>query len=179
MATDLSAIVSANEAAHHFGLSEKTVRRWIKSGKLKADKSGRAYRVALSEVGALIAPDTAHVSGPSADTVRTADIDSAPSTTDSRSAMFGMSEFIALLDRLRVENRQLAETAAVWQERARVLEERLALTAPAERPVAGQETPQPVEPTADTRMGRLRVLAPWLLAVLAIGTVVVLLVVPR
>src|SRR5215207_8845737 len=59
----MSAIVSANEAAHHFGLSEKTVRRWIKAARLKADKSGRAYRVALSEVGALIGPDTAHDSG--------------------------------------------------------------------------------------------------------------------
>ena len=76
--------MSANEAAHHFGLSEKTVRRWIKSGRLKADKSGRAYRVTLSEVAALIGPDTAHDRGPAADTAQTADIGSAPSTTDSR-----------------------------------------------------------------------------------------------
>jgi excisionase family DNA binding protein len=64
----MSDVVSANEAAHRFGLSEKTVRRWIKSGRLKADKSGRAYRVMLSEVAGLIAPDTAHDRGPSANT---------------------------------------------------------------------------------------------------------------
>jgi excisionase family DNA binding protein len=144
----MSAIVSANEAAHHFGLSEKTVRRWIKSCRLKADKSGRAYRVTLSEVAALIGPNTAHDGGPSADTVQTADTTSAPSTTNSRSAMFGIPELVALVDRLQVENLQLAEASAVWQEWARVLEEWLALAAPAESPVAAQEPPQPVEPTA-------------------------------
>jgi len=80
------------------------------------------------------------------------------------------------VDRLTVENRQLAETSAVWQERARVLEERLALSAPSESPVAGQQAPQPVEPTADTRMTRLRAPAPWVLAVLAIAALAVLLV---
>jgi len=65
----MSATVSANEAAQRFGLSEKTVRRWIAAGKLKADKGGRAYRVSLSEVAALIGQDTAHNGGPAADTV--------------------------------------------------------------------------------------------------------------
>jgi excisionase family DNA binding protein len=63
----MSAIVSANEAARHFGLSDKTVRRWITSGKLKADKRGRAFRVVLAEVGALVGHDPAHDGGQTAD----------------------------------------------------------------------------------------------------------------
>jgi excisionase family DNA binding protein len=129
----MSDVVSANEAAHRFGLSEKTVRRWIAAGKLTADKHGRAYRVSLSEIAALVRPDAAQDRGPSADTVQTADIHSAPSTADSRpntSAMSGIAELVALVDRLQTDNRELATTAAVWQERARVLGEQLALKAP-------------------------------------------------
>src|SRR4051812_11597518 len=100
----MSTIVSANEAAHRFGLSEKTVRGWIASGKLKADKSGRAYRVLLSEVATLVEPDTAHQSGLTPDTVQTADIGSAPPTADSRSGMSGIAELVALVDRLHAES---------------------------------------------------------------------------
>ena len=140
----MSTIVSANEAAHRFGLSEKTVRRWIASGKLKADKSGRAYRVMLSEVAALVEPDTAHDRGPSADTVRTADIGSAPSTADSMSAMSGIPELVALVDRLQAEARHHAEAAAMWQERAGMLADRLSLAESEIRVLsAPQTTPQP------------------------------------
>jgi hypothetical protein len=45
--------VSAAEAARMYGLSEKTVRRWIKSGQLRADKSAGAYSVALEDVSAM------------------------------------------------------------------------------------------------------------------------------
>jgi len=182
----MSAIVSANEAAHRFGLSEKTVRRWIKSGKLNADKSGRAYRVMLSEVEALIAPDTAHDRGPSTDTVRTADIHSAPSTADSMSAMSGIPELVSLVDRLQAEARQHAETSAMWQERAGTLADRLAaaesklLALEAPKPSTGARTaPQIAEPTTESPGGRLHALAPWLLAVLAIGAVVGMAAWPR
>ena len=84
------------------------------------------------------------------------------------------------MDRLTVENRQLAETSAVWQERARVLEERLALAAPAESPVAGQEAPPVPAATTDgpaTVTARLRALASWvpLLVMLALAVVTLLL----
>src|SRR5436305_12760483 len=58
---------------------------------------------------------------------------SAPPTTDSRpneSVMFGIVELVALVDRLQAENRDLAASAAIWQERARVLTDQLALAAP-------------------------------------------------
>jgi len=60
--------MSAAEAARLCGLSEKTVRRWIQAGKLRADKRDGAYSVALSDVSALVggvsAPASAHVSVP-------------------------------------------------------------------------------------------------------------------
>jgi excisionase family DNA binding protein len=185
----MSAIVSANEAAHHFGLSEKTVRRWIKAGRLKADKSGRAYRVVLSEVGALVVTDTTHDSGPSADTVQTADIGSAPPTTDSRSAMSGIGELVALVDRLQAEARDHAATAAMWQERAGTLADRLtiaetkllALTAP-EQPQNVSGAPDQPAPATDapvSPLARLQALLPWLLAMLAIVAVAALLAWPR
>jgi excisionase family DNA binding protein len=60
MATDLSAHVSAAEAARLCGLSEKTVRRWIKAGKLRADRQAGAYSVDLAEVSALAGQVPAH-----------------------------------------------------------------------------------------------------------------------
>jgi excisionase family DNA binding protein len=170
----MSTIVSANEAAHRFGLSEKTVRRWIASGKLKADKRGRSYRVVLSEVAALTGHDTGHDRGPSADTVQTADNHSAPNTADSTSAMSGIAALVALVDRLQVENRDLAAAAAIWQERARVLGDQLALAAPAERPQEGQETPEAPEPAPEPRSRLPWPLPPtpntwpWIVAVLAL-----------
>jgi excisionase family DNA binding protein len=104
----MSTIVSANEAVHRFDLSEKTVRRWIASGKLKADKRGRSYRVDVSEVAALTGHNTTHDRGPSADTVQKADTGSAPNTADSTSEMSGITALVALVDRLQIENRDLA-----------------------------------------------------------------------
>jgi excisionase family DNA binding protein len=37
--------MSAEEAAHRCGVSPKTVRRWVRSGRLKADKRGRSFRI--------------------------------------------------------------------------------------------------------------------------------------
>jgi len=190
------AIVSANEAAHHLGLSEETVRRWIASGRLKADESGRADRATLSEAAALLGPATAHTRGLSADAVPTADIDSAPSTAAPRSAMSGIPEPVALVDRLQAKARRHAATAAMWQERAGTLAERLAaaesrLLAPAapQRPPEAPRTPIVLDPTTEPPPSPLpwpipphpnvQALAPWPLGLPAIGLVVVLQAVPR
>lgn len=39
---------SAKEAAEEFDLSEKTLKDWLRAGKLKGEKSGRAWRIADS-----------------------------------------------------------------------------------------------------------------------------------
>jgi len=53
-----------------------------------------------------------------------------------------VAALIALVDRLQAENRDLAAAAAVWQERAQVLNDRLlALEAPKEPPAASPASP--------------------------------------
>jgi excisionase family DNA binding protein len=42
--------LSLSEVAGLMGVSERTVRRWIKSGKLRAYKPGRDYRIPESAV---------------------------------------------------------------------------------------------------------------------------------
>jgi excisionase family DNA binding protein len=166
----VSVYVSAIEAAHHFGLSEKTVRRWIASGKLRADKRGRAYRVDLSELATVIGRDNGHASGPSADSGPTADTIADSSTADSRSgrsALSAVAELVGLVDRLTVENRQLAEAATLWQERAGTLADRLAvaesqlaaLTAP-ESPTDASTATHAPEPTPE--LSAEPASSPWL-----------------
>jgi len=46
--------LSLSEAAQLLGISERTTRRWIKAGKLRAYKPGRDYRIPESAVTALI-----------------------------------------------------------------------------------------------------------------------------
>ena len=53
-----------------------------------------------------------------------------------------MVELVLLVGRLQTENRDLSAAAAMWQERARVLTDQLALKAP-ETPVAAQSEPEP------------------------------------
>ena len=151
----MSDVVSANEAAHRFGLSEKTVRRWIAAGRLTADKRGRAYRVSLSEVAALNGQRTGRDGGPTADSGQTADKRSAPPTADAMSAMSGGAELVALVARLHDEVKLYAEAATLWQARAFMLEDRVrALEAPrssqdaAESPTGPHLTAQADEPTA-------------------------------
>lgn len=50
----MSDVLSAEEAAHRCGVSSKTVRRWIESGRLKADKVGRSFRIDVSDLAPFI-----------------------------------------------------------------------------------------------------------------------------
>src|SRR3954454_21875257 len=60
----MSTHVSAAEAARMYGLSDKTVRRWIKAGKLRADIRDGAYLVVPDDVSALVGRVSAHTSVP-------------------------------------------------------------------------------------------------------------------
>ena len=46
--------LSLAEVAGVMGVSERTVRRWIKSGKLRAYKPGRDYRIPESALRAFV-----------------------------------------------------------------------------------------------------------------------------
>ena len=103
-----------------YGLSEKTVRRWIRSGRLRADKRDGAYSVALDDVSALVAqvsaPASAPVSAPGTDAA-----DDPVRPPDRPGAGSHAEPLLAIIRELRGELVQHAAAAAMWQERAAVL----------------------------------------------------------
>jgi hypothetical protein len=189
MQETMSAPVSARAAAARCGLSERTLRRWIAAGLLHADKQGGTFLVSLEDVRTLVVKRRGHaVDSAAAEDVSAAphtelsDVADNPAADTLRHDAPNVAALVDLVARLHTEVseakdevREYATAAAMWQERARILEERLALAAPAERPVAARETPEPSDSTTETRIAHLRVLAPWLLAVLAIVAVIALL----
>lgn len=46
--------VNLEDVAEHLGISQDTVRAWIKAGKLPAYKAGKRYKFKLSEVDAWV-----------------------------------------------------------------------------------------------------------------------------
>jgi excisionase family DNA binding protein len=56
--------LSAEEAAAYCRVSTKTVQRWLAAGTLRADKIGRAYRIAERDLEPFRRQATADNSGP-------------------------------------------------------------------------------------------------------------------
>jgi excisionase family DNA binding protein len=160
----MSIIMSARQAAAHCGLSEKTVRRWIASGRLNADKMGRDFQVDLDQLAALCGQergqdaDTGRATGRSAKTAGEASGLAAPTFADSAAFV----ELVRLVDRLQRENRSLAETSTSWQLRAELLagqlqqrdEQLKALQAP-------QAEPTPESPPVTVAPAEERPRASW------------------
>jgi excisionase family DNA binding protein len=46
-------LLSAQAVAEELGVTERTVRRWIESGRLQAEKRGRCFQIRLDEAKAL------------------------------------------------------------------------------------------------------------------------------
>ena len=137
----MSAFVSARQAAELCGVSEKTVRRWIAGGRLKADKRGREFQIAVAD----LAPLRSH-GGPSVDSggaEAQPTVVSPEATVPPEPALSYLAE---LVRELQAELSQRAEAVATWQARAetlgRELEEtrqalrELTLAAPAEQELA-------------------------------------------
>ena len=118
----MSSFVSAREAADICGVSEKTVRRWIATGHLKANKSGRAFRIPVST----LPPHTGHQRRTHADTGHT----HAGHTPNAPQSSADMSALLMLITDLQQQLLAKAEAAAMWQARAQLLESQLALPAP-------------------------------------------------
>jgi len=159
---DPDSTLSLQEAAARAGANERTLRRWIKSGRLPAVKDDGQYRIVVADLehasratpGAIRTPDTsrpgARAPGPDiADTPesghRAPDM-SAPDIVPG----FDLTPMVSLIERQARELAEYGEAAAVWQERARTLEQRLLqLTAgesePENAPEAG-ESPQTSDP---------------------------------
>lgn len=157
----LDTSLSIREAATRADVTEKTVRRWIKGGRLHALKLGGQYRITLADLDrARDTPAEGHVHPAGAH-----DLDSghsSPRVDMSEGLDTGQGEgrqvvepldlapLTELIDDLTRRNADLAATAAMWQTRAAHLENQLKqLTAgnvmPENAP-EGVESPQANDP---------------------------------
>jgi excisionase family DNA binding protein len=128
----MGASVSARQAAKVCGVSEKTVRNWIASGRLSATRSSAGFRIDRDQL-----PQQERISADSED-VRTLSADQSAA----------MLELVRLVDRLQQENRELAADNA----RLRALP-----PAPAERPISGDSehvVDETTQRSSDARNGR-------------------------
>ena len=151
---DPDSTLSLQEAAARAGANERTLRRWIKSGRLPAVKDDGQYRIVVADLeharratpGAIRTPDTsrpgARAEGPDmSDTPasghRAPDIPASDIVPG-----FDLTPMVSLIERQARELAEYREAAAVWQERARTLEQRLLqLTSGETRPEAPQDAP--------------------------------------
>jgi excisionase family DNA binding protein len=185
--------VSVSEAARILRVSPGTVRRRIAEGTLKAERvirpQGTAWRVHVPDD----APATHNVlpagtsNGASDSESGHAPVTYAPHAQDvpaTAGLVESVARLIAELAEVRVVSDRRADRVAELERENARLTAQLAVErtvrreqAIIESPVAGQEMPQPVESTADTRMARLRALASWvpMLIMLALAAVTLLL----
>jgi excisionase family DNA binding protein len=173
----MSSVLSARAAAARRGVSDRTIRRWIASGRLKAVKAAGEFLIDLEELDALTGHDAAAAAAPRHEQ----DSGAASDTEDSRlgaAPAAALSGLLALIERQQAQLLERTEAAAMWQTRALMLEERLALIAP-QSSTDASTAPQPVNPTVGPLYGRLRVLAPWLLALVILVALATVQVVPR
>lgn len=171
------------EYARMSGVTERTVRRWIASGQVRTVGHGRDRRVvSVMSDSPSKPPDIPDVDGHEQRSSRTtvdgqSDMDTdADIRTDIRDTE--AVHLAALVRELSVENRRLYQqvidittAATLWQERARVMADQLAIRAPAESPGASHLTPGPTDPTT----GAIRGLSWPVARVVAIGAVVAVL----
>jgi len=122
--------LSAHEAAVVCGVSERTIRNWIASGKLPAEKTAAGFRVDAEDLAGKLPTTAASVPESSA----------------------GIAELVGLVDRLQRENRDLAGMVGSLQQRLVFADDRIrALEAPAasasqERPFSSDSDGVSVEP---------------------------------
>lgn len=181
MTTHTSAHVSAAEAARMYGLSEKTVRRWIKAGKLRADMVQGAYSVALNDVSALVGGQSAHVSAPVSTQSTDTSADSAADDvrpSDQPSMALAQAEAMASYTRSLLE--PMVQLVAEQQTTIRDQAEQIGqLRAERDGLQAAILAAQTVTPSSEPASSVWRRWWPAALALAGFGVVIVLLVWPR
>jgi hypothetical protein len=214
----MAELLTVGQAATLAGVSVRTMRRRVAApSSVMTAGHGQARRIVAASVAvapppgdsatdgrADVTPASDRLATPAASAAMTEAMteDGAAVTADSPAVTpatsMAMAGLVALADRLTSENRELsrqlvdvAAAAAVWQERAGTLADRLAvaesrllaLGAP-ESPLTAPTSPEPPDLTPEPLLSfpwpvppspDVRALAPWLLSVLAIVVAVVVL----
>ncbi len=149
----LDTSLSIREAATRADVTEKTVRRWIKSGRLHAIKLGGQYRITLADLDrARDTPSEGHVhpagthdldSGHSSPRVDMSEgLDTGQGEGRHASDPVDLAPLTTLIDDLTRRNADLAAAAAMWQTRAAHLEHELKqLTAGETEPEQAPQAP--------------------------------------
>jgi excisionase family DNA binding protein len=127
----------------------KTVRRWIASGRLRAVRRGRVYRIDPSDLAPFMEQDgteDGEHSGPSGQ-----DAPGAPGIPGmERPEVSGLIEALRLVEKLQQQNLELAGRVGFYQAQVEQLRQQLALAAPA--------SPEPTPDAAATSAAATR---PW------------------
>ncbi len=120
-----AAYLSARQAADYCGVSEKTIRNWIAAGRLSADKSADGFRILVEALAPLRrpAPQTPHPADGSADGVRA---DGRGDEAATVNLLPALADALQLVREQQERLLQATAAAAMWQERARMLEAELA-----------------------------------------------------
>jgi excisionase family DNA binding protein len=158
----MGAYLSAREAADYCGVSEKTVRNWLASGRLTAEKSAGSFRIDQDQLGPLKRKSAPGIAG--ADWQRAA---SAPGVRGPAPAALMVDDVLQLVREAQMDAVSKAEAAAMWQARAEFLagelqqaREQLALMAPKAEPVQ-EMTPIGVETAPEPEAISEPARAPW------------------
>jgi excisionase family DNA binding protein len=83
-----SIFLTAEQVAERLSLHPKTVRRFIREGRIKATRIGKAYRILDSDLAEFAGGPPASGTGPSARVTSVVDIDNVDSETAQRLARF-------------------------------------------------------------------------------------------
>ena len=132
----LDTSMSIREAAARADVTEKTVRRWIKSGRLHALKLGGQYRITVADLErAMDMPDVSSIrpapthqpdSGHDSPRVDMSEgLDTGQGEGRHAAETIDLAPLTDLIDDLTRRNADLAAAAAMWQTRAAHLENEL------------------------------------------------------
>jgi excisionase family DNA binding protein len=152
-------VLSARQAADLCGVSEKTVRTWIRQGKLPAQRSDRSFRILRADVADLAAAhaaDSANGRNPGAGVRDLAADDERGPGAESADGV-AMLEMVRLVGRLQEENRNLAGQVGYLQAQLQVAQDQVrALEAPSMSQDVPQRSPanamlEPAQEPAPTR----------------------------
>ena len=129
------------EAAERLGLSERTIRRQIKSGKIKAElvpgRYGDEYRVELGESappGRGIDKGVSDVADRSPDSPSTGAMDKPLDSPLTSALDNAMDKALDMVKSLQQEKAELYAQVAYWQAQCRHMEEQVKLLMEAKRP---------------------------------------------
>jgi excisionase family DNA binding protein len=117
----MSAYLSAREAADYCGVSEKTIRNWLASGRISAEKSAGAFRIPQAQLEAF-RRDSA---GDSAEDPQGADRKETAVRADGAEVLTA-AQVLELIRETQAQLIAKSEAAAMWQARAELLASELA-----------------------------------------------------